>query len=200
MLLAAGVSHLLGCDKEGIILYGEADQLHACRTDLSACLTPNRPKGSLQDALKGADVFIGLSVGNVLTADDLDLMAPDRIVFAMANPDPEVSPALAISHCRIFATGRSDFPNQINNALAFPGIFRGALDVQGYEINESMKLAAAKALAETIPRSALSEDYIIPSVFDKEVVPRIARAVAIAARETGVARRRPKFSEERPLS
>jgi malate dehydrogenase (oxaloacetate-decarboxylating) len=200
MLLAAGASHLLGCDKEGIILYGEADQLRACRTDLSACLTPNRPKGSLRDALKGADVFIGLSVGNVLTADDLDLMAPDRIVFAMANPDPEVSPALAISHCRIFATGRSDFPNQINNALAFPGIFRGALDVQASEINESMKLAAAKALAETIPRSALSEDYIIPSVFDKEVVPRIARAVAIAARETGVARRRPKFSEERPLS
>jgi malate dehydrogenase (oxaloacetate-decarboxylating) len=200
MLLAAGASHLLGCDKEGIILYGEADQLRACRTDLSACLTPNRPKGSLRDALKGADVFIGLSVGNVLTADDLDLMAPDRIVFAMANPDPEVSPALAISHCRIFATGRSDFPNQINNALAFPGIFRGALDVQASEINETMKLAAAKALAETIPRSALSEDYIIPSVFDKEVVPRIARAVAIAARETGVARRRPKFSEERPLS
>ena len=200
MLLAAGASHLLGCDKEGIILYGEADQLRACRTDLSACLTPNRPKGSLRDALKGADVFIGLSVGNVLTAHDLDLMAPDRIVFAMANPDPEVSPALAISHCRIFATGRSDFPNQINNALAFPGIFRGALDVQASEINESMKLAAAKALAGTIPRSALSEDYIIPSVFDKEVVPRIARAVAIAASETGVARRRSKFSEERPLS
>jgi malate dehydrogenase (oxaloacetate-decarboxylating) len=195
MLLAAGVSHLLGCDKEGIILYGEADQLRACRTDLAACLTRDRPKGSLRDALKGADVFIGLSVGNVLKADDLDLMALDRIVFAMANPDPEVSPELAISHCRIFATGRSDFPNQINNALAFPGIFRGALDVQAFEINESMKLAAARALAETIPRSALSEDYIIPSVFDKEVVPRLARAVAIAARETGVARRRQKFSD-----
>ncbi|HSB43390.1 MAG TPA: NAD-dependent malic enzyme [Nitrospira sp.] len=200
MLLAAGASHLLGCDKEGIILSGEADQLRACRTDLSSCLTPHRPKGSLRDALKGADVFIGLSVPNVLTADDLDLMAPDRIVFAMANPDPEVSPALAISHCRIFATGRSDFPNQINNALAFPGIFRGALDVQASEINESMKLAAARALAETIPRAALSEDYIIPSVFDKEVVPRLARAVAAAARETGVTRRRPKFSEERPPS
>lgn len=195
MLLAAGVSHLLGCDKEGIILYGDADQLRACRTDLAACLTRDRPKGSLRDALKGADVFIGLSVGNVLKADDLDLMALDRIVFAMANPDPEVSPELAISHCRIFATGRSDFPNQINNALAFPGIFRGALDVQASEINESMKLAAARALAETIPRSALSEDYIIPSVFDKEVVPRLARAVAIAARETGVARRRQKFSD-----
>ena len=198
MLLAAGVSNLLGCDKEGIILHGEPEQLRACRTDLSTCLTPNRPLGSLSDALRGADVFIGLSVGNVLKAEDLELMAGDRIVFAMANPDPEVSPELAISHCRIFATGRSDFPNQINNALVFPGIFRGALDVQATEINESMKLAAAKALADTIPRAALSEDYIIPSVFDKDIVPRVARAVAAAARDTGAARRRPRISEERP--
>ncbi|HXH86213.1 MAG TPA: malic enzyme-like NAD(P)-binding protein, partial [Nitrospira sp.] len=107
---------------------------------------------------------------------------------------------LAVSHCRIFATGRSDFPNQINNALTFPGIFRGALDVQASEINETMKLAAARALAETIPRSALSEEYIVPSLFDKEIVPRLARAVAAAARDTGVARRRPKISEEKPLS
>jgi malate dehydrogenase (oxaloacetate-decarboxylating) len=148
--------------------------------------------------LKNADVFIGLSVGNLLNADDLDLMASDRIVFAMANPDPEVPPELALSHCRIFATGRSDFPNQINNALAFPGIFRGALDVQANEINESMKLAAARALAETIPRAALSEDYIIPSLFDKDVVPRVARAVAAAAHASGAARRRLKLSEERP--
>ena len=125
-------------------------------------------------------------------------MARDRIVFAMANPDPEVSPELALSHCRIFATGRSDFPNQINNALVFPGIFRGALDVQATEISESMKLAAAKALADTIPKAALSEDYIIPSVFDKDVVPRVARAVAAAARDTGAARRRTRISEERP--
>jgi malate dehydrogenase (oxaloacetate-decarboxylating) len=198
MLLAAGVSHLLGCDKEGIILQGDSAHLRACRTDLSACLTPHRPQGTLRDALKNADVFIGLSVGNLLSADDLDLMVPDRVVFAMANPDPEVSPELALSHCRIFATGRSDFPNQINNALAFPGIFRGALDVQASEINESMKLAAARALAETIPRAALSEDYIIPSVFDKDVVPRVARAVAAAAHASGVARRRFKLSEERP--
>ena len=198
MLLAAGVSNLLGCDKEGIILYGDTEQLRASRTDLTACLTPDQPRGSLRDALRGADVFIGLSVGNILKADDLDLMARDRIVFAMANPDPEVSPELAISHCRIFATGRSDFPNQINNALVFPGIFRGALDVQATEINESMKLAAAKALADTIPKAALSEDYIIPSVFDKDIVPRVARAVAAAARDTGAARRRSRISEERP--
>ena len=192
ILLAAGASHLLGCDQEGIILYGEAEQLRACRTDLRSCLTPERPRGTLRDALKGADVFIGLSVGNVLTVDDLESMVPDRIVFALANPDPEVSPELGVSHAAIFATGRSDYPNQINNALAFPGIFRGALDVQASEINEAMKLAAAQAIAHVIPEGTLSEDYIIPSVFDKEVVPRVARAVAVAARATGVARRRPK--------
>ncbi len=192
MLLAAGVSRLIGCDKEGIILRGEAEQLRACRTDLNACLTRGTPQGTLHDALRGADVFIGLSVSGVLQAEDLDLMADDRIVFAMANPDPEVSPELAQSHCRIFATGRSDAPNQINNALAFPGIFRGALDVQASEINETMRLAAAKALAASISRSALSEEYIIPSLFDKNVVPRVAQAVAAAARETGVARRRQK--------
>ncbi len=196
MLLAAGVSHLFGCDKEGIILSGDAEQLRSYRTDLTACLTHDKPKGTLRDALKGADVFIGLSVGNVLTAEDLDVMAPDRIVFAMANPDPEVSPELAASHCRIFATGRSDYPNQINNALAFPGIFRGALDVQANAINEAMKLAAAKAIAHAIPEGSLSEDYIIPSLFDKNVVPRVAQAVAAAARDSGVARRRERANDQ----
>lgn len=196
MLLAAGVSHLLGCDKEGIILHGEAEQLRACRNDLTACFTRDAPKGTLRDALKNADVFIGLSVGNILSAEDLEVMAPDRVVFAMANPDPEVPPELAASHCRIFATGRSDYPNQINNALAFPGIFRGALDVQASEINEAMKLAAAKAIAHVIPEGALSEDYIIPSLFDKKVVPRVARAVATAARDSGVARRRARSDDQ----
>jgi malate dehydrogenase (oxaloacetate-decarboxylating) len=200
MLLAAGVSYLVGCDQEGIILRGEAEQLRACREDLASCLTRGRSQGSLRDALAGADVFIGLSVGNVLRADDLDLMAPDRIVFAMANPDPEVSPELAASHCRIFATGRSDYPNQINNALAFPGMFRGALDVQSREINENMKLATAKAIADAIPADLLSDDYIIPSLFDKDVAPRVARAVAVAAYETGVARRRLKFKDDPPAA
>jgi malate dehydrogenase (oxaloacetate-decarboxylating) len=196
MLLAAGLSHLIGCEPNGIVLRGDGEQLRSCRTDLTPCMTKDRPQGTLRDALKGADVFIGLSVGHILTAEDLDLLAIDRIVFAMANPEPEVSPELAVSHCRIFATGRSDYPNQINNALAFPGIFRGALDVQARDINESMKLAAAKALAETIPSAALSEDYIVPSVFDKTVVPRVAKAVAAAARETGVARRRSKPGDD----
>jgi malate dehydrogenase (oxaloacetate-decarboxylating) len=196
MLLAAGLSHLVGCEIQGIVLRGDGQQLWACRKDLTSCMTPDHPQGTLREALKGADVFIGLSIGNILTAEDLDVMAADRIVFAMANPDPEVPRELAASHCRIFATGRSDYPNQINNALAFPGIFRGALDVQASDINEAMKLAAAKALAETIPSAALSEDYIIPSVFDKQVVPRVAKAVAAAARETGVARRRTKLSDD----
>jgi malate dehydrogenase (oxaloacetate-decarboxylating) len=195
ILLAAGAAHVLGCDKEGIILCGEFEQLRACRTDLRACFTRDSPKGTLRDALKGADVFIGLSVSNVVTADDLDVMAPDRIVFALANPDPEVSPELGTAHSTIFATGRSDYPNQINNALAFPGIFRGALDVQASQINEAMKLAAAQAIAHVIPENTLSEDYIIPSVFDKEVVPRVARAVAAAARASGVARRRAKADD-----
>ncbi|MEW6247738.1 MAG: NAD-dependent malic enzyme [Nitrospirota bacterium] len=198
MLLAAGVSHLVGCEPEGIVLTGEADQLRASRNDLSAWIHRDRPQGTLHDALKGADVFIGLSVGNILKPEDLDLMAPDRIVFAMANPDPEIAPQLAVPRCRIFATGRSDHPNQINNALAFPGIFRGALDVQARDINEAMKLAAAQAIAKVVPEAALSEDYIIPSVFDKEVVPKVAKAVAAAARDTGVARRRSRQSDEAP--
>ena len=198
ILLADGVSHLLGCGRHGIVLSGDPDRLRTCRHDLATCIQADRPTGTLQDALKGADVFIGLSVGNVLRPEDLDLMAHDRIVFAMANPDPEIAPDLAMSRCRVFATGRSDYPNQINNVLAFPGMFRGALDVQASDINEAMKLAAAEAIATIIPESTLSEDYIIPSVFDKQVVQRVSKAVADAARATGVARRRSRIAEDAP--
>lgn len=196
ILLAAGACHLVGCDREGIVLMGEAEELRACRTDLQACIRRDRPRGTLQEALRGADVFIGLSVGNVLMREDLERMNQDRIVFAMANPDPEIDPKVGDEASRIFATGRSDFPNQINNALAYPGIFRGALDVQAREINESMKLAAAQAIADAVPASALSEDYIIPSLFDREIVPRVAKAVSAAARESGVARRRAKIDDD----
>lgn len=196
ILLAAGASHLIGCDKEGIVLMGDAEELRACRTDLQACIRRDQPRGTLHDALKGADVFIGLSVGNVLDREDLERMNQDRIVFAMANPDPEIEPKVGDEASRIFATGRSDFPNQINNALSFPGIFRGALDVQASEINEAMKLAAAEAIAGCVPAEALSEDYIIPSVFDRDVVPRVAKAVAAAARATGVARRRIRIDDD----
>lgn len=192
ILLAAGVTRLIGCSREGIVLSGDPERLRANRSALAASVQRGRPSGTLQDALKGADVFIGLSVGNILQPADLDLMDKDRIVFAMANPDPEIAPDLAVSRCRIFATGRSDYPNQINNVLAFPGIFRGALNVQARDINEAMKLAAAEAIADIIPENALSEDYIIPSVFDKQVVHQVSLAVAAAARETGIARRLPK--------
>jgi len=189
MLVTAGVRQITGCGRQGIILAEPPERLFACHDDLLSCVHRDRPKGTLRDALKDADVFIGLSTANLLTPEDLDLMAPDRIVFAMANPDAEIKPELARSRCRIFATGRSDYPNQINNALAFPGIFRGALDVQAREINDVMKMAAARAIAGIIQGDTLTEDCIIPSVFDKQVVPRVAAAVAQTARETGVARK-----------
>jgi len=189
ILLTAGARQIIGCGRQGMIMAEPPERLLACRDNLLSCVHRDRPKGTLQDALKGADVFIGLSSANLLIPADLDLMATDRIVFAMANPDPEIKPELAMGRCRIFATGRSDYPNQINNALAFPGIFRGALDVQAREINDSMKMAAAHAIAGIIPGDTLTEDYIIPSVFDKQVVPQVAQAVAQAARETGVARK-----------
>ncbi len=190
LLLAAGVGRLVGCDKAGILLAGESEELRNLGDALPERVAGAQPMGTLQDALRGADVFIGLSVSKVLQPTDLDLMEKDRIVFAMANPDPEISPGLAMTRCRIFATGRSDLPNQINNLLGFPGIFRGALDVQARDINEPMLLAAAEAIATLIPRDTLGEDYVIPSVFDKQVVKQVSEAVAQAARTTGVARRR----------
>ncbi|MBI3466644.1 MAG: NAD-dependent malic enzyme [Planctomycetes bacterium] len=190
ILLAAGVRHLIGCDRPGAVLRAVDDSLGRARRDLRACINFDKPILTLQQALTGADVFIGLSAGNIVRPADLQLMARDRVVFAMANPDPEIAPAVAAPLCRVLATGRSDFPNQVNNLLAFPGIFRGALDVRAREINEPMKLAAAHAIAGVIPEDHLSEDYIVPSVFDKRVVRAVARGVARAAHESGVARRR----------
>jgi malate dehydrogenase (oxaloacetate-decarboxylating) len=189
ILLAAGVTHLIGCDRPGAVLRAAGDDLARARADLRAAMDFNQPFQSLREALAGADVFIGVSAANILQPDDLAVMAEDRIVFAMANPDPEIAPDLAAPLCRIIATGRSDYPNQVNNLLAFPGIFRGALDVRAREINEPMKLAAARAIAAVIPEDHLSEDYIVPSVFDRKVVRAVASAVADAARDSGVARR-----------
>ena len=155
----------------------------------------NEPSGTLHEAMRGADVFIGVSAANILKPDDLELMGRDRIVFAMANPDPEIAPDVAAPLCRVLATGRSDYANQVNNVLAFPGVFRGALDARASDINEPMKLAAARAIASVIPDEHLSEDYIIPSVFNKQVVHAVARAVAKAAHDSGVARRTPSSEE-----
>ncbi len=190
LLLAAGVGHLAGCDKAGVLLAGDTELIRNRRQDLPELVKQAEPSGTLQDALKRADVFIGLSAGNIVQPGDLELMDQDRIVFAMANPDPEIAPELAAPLCRVFATGRSDLPNQINNLLGFPGIFRGALDVQASDINESMLLAAADAIAGAIPEDTLSEDYVVPSAFDRTVVERVSKAVAQTARGTGVARRR----------
>jgi malate dehydrogenase (oxaloacetate-decarboxylating) len=149
----------------------------------------NGKKGSLKDAMKNADVFIGVSVANVVTEEMVKSMNKDAIIFAMANPVPEIMPDLAKkAGARVVGSGRSDFPNQINNVLAFPGVFRGALDVRATDINEEMKLAAAYAIADIIRGEELREDYVIPDPFDKRVVSNIAAAVSKAARETGVAR------------
>ncbi len=195
LLIAAGVGEIKGCDKKGLVLDESMRVLRETNEHLTNFIHYDQPSGTLRDALKDADVLIGLSIGNILKAEDLNPMAPDAIVFALANPDPEISPEAASKKCRIYASGRSDYPNQSNNLLAFPGIFRGALDVRAKEINQPMKLAAARALASVIPEDALNEEYIIPSVFDKNVVPTIAKAVANAARESGIARRTPKHEE-----
>ena len=186
LLLAAGAAHLRGCDKQGLVLTGQPEALRRSRHNLPGLIRHAHPLGTLRQALRDAHVFIGLSVGNVLAPDDVRLMAKDPIVFALANPDPELPPELGHRHCRIYATGRSDDPNQINNLLAFPGMFRGALDARATRFNEPMLLAAASALADLVPARSLSEPCIIPSVFDPRVVPAIAKAVSQTARDTGV--------------
>ena len=190
MMLLAGVKHLVACSRKGVVFSTEKSSLRAAKKDFMAQIDRDNPGKSLKEALVGADIFVGVSSANILSAKDLKRMKKDRIVFAMANPDPEILPAEAMKVSRIFATGRSDFPNQINNALAFPGIFRGALDVRARTINEEMKLAAANAIASLISRDQLSEEYIIPSIFDKRVVPAVSEAVSQAAIKTGVAGRR----------
>ena len=189
LLIEAGATHIKGCDKKGLVLDHPIKKLREKRHQLHSLIHYDQPTGTLQDALKDAHVVIGLSAKHALKPEDLAFMAKDPIVFALANPDPEISPQDAIPYCRVYASGRSDYPNQCNNLLAFPGIFRGALDVQAKTINEAMLLAAAHALASLVPSSALNEEYIIPSVFDKKVVSHVAKAVAKAAVEQKVARR-----------
>jgi len=188
MLLDIGVKNIVGCDRHGAIYKGR-DHLDESKKGYAECTNPNSEKGSLHDVIKNADVFVGLSAPNVLTVDDLKKMNKDPIVFAMANPDPEIMPEIANPYVAVMATGRSDYPNQINNVLAFPGIFRGALDCHASDINAEMKLAAAYAIASCVDEKALSRDYIIPSVFNTHVAQAVAEAVMLAARKSGVARR-----------
>ena len=188
IMMAAGATNVVGCDSKGIVHEGRKD-LNPSKKWFAEHTNPEGKTGVLSDAVTGADLFLGLSAPDVLTVEHLKSMNDDPIVFAMANPDPEIRPELALGKARIIATGRSDYPNQINNVLCFPGIFRGALDVRAREIDEEMKLAAGEAIAGVIPEDDLSEDYIIPSVFDERVAPAVAEAVSEQAKETGMARR-----------
>ena len=197
IMIAAGVRNIVGCDRGGII--------HRRRTDMNSMkqwyaehTNPNGDAGSLQDAMAGADVFLGLSAPGVIGVADLQKMAKNPIVFAMANPTPEIMPEQAEPYVAVMATGRSDYPNQINNVLCFPGIFRGALDARASTINEAMKMAAAHAIAAAIGPDELHAEYIVPSVFDKRIAETVARAVDEAAHRTGVARRGARDEALRP--
>ena len=189
ILLAAGVRDIVGCDRLGAVHRGRPG-LSGVKRDYAAVTNPRDLHGSADEALEGADVFIGVSQPGAISVEGVGRMGDRAIVFAMANPTPEVPPEAIEATVEVVATGRSDYPNQINNVLAFPGVFRGALDVRAREINEEMKVAAAHAIAETIADTELSADYIVPSVFNRAVAPAVAAAVAHAAEETGVARRR----------
>jgi len=188
-LMSAGVKKAILCDSKGIIYEGRKENMNPAKEEMAKVTNREMIKGTLADAIIGADVFIGLSVGGILKQEMVKSMANDPIIFAMANPIPEIMPEEAkAAGARIVATGRSDFPNQVNNCLGFPAIFKGALKVRASDINEEMKLAAAQAIASIIPEDKLSEDNIIPNVFNPKVVEAESEAVAKAAIETGVAR------------
>ena len=189
LLLTAGVKHITLCDRKGAIYEGRTEGMNPIKEEMAKMTNLEKRNGSLADMLVGADVFIGVSASGVVTTEMVKTMNQDAILFACANPTPEIFPDDAkAGGARVVATGRSDFPNQINNVLAFPGIFRGAFDVRAKDINDEMKLAASRALAELITDEELSEDYIIPKAFDPRVGKAVAAAVADAARKTGVAR------------
>ena len=188
LLQAVGTKHIILCDTKGAIYEGRLEGMNPYKEDIARITNKRKEAGSLVDVIKGADVFIGVSVAKWVTEEMVRSMNKDAIIMAMANPEPEIMPELAKkAGARIVCTGRSDFPNQVNNLLAFPGIFRGALDVRATDINTEMKIAAATAIASLIPEEELSEDNIIISPFDKRVAPRVASAVAQAAIDTGVA-------------
>lgn len=189
LLLTSGAKDVTMCDRTGAIYEGRETGMNPVKEEMAKITNLRKEKGSLADIVKGADVFIGVSAPKALTVDMVKTMNQDAIVFACANPTPEIFPDEAkAGGAKVVATGRSDFPNQINNVLAFPGIFRGAFDVRAKDINDEMKIAAAKALAGLISDEELNEDYIIPAAFDERVGGTVAKAVAKAARESGVAR------------
>ena len=188
LLLSAGAKNIIGCDRAGALYLGREEHMNPAKQRYAQMTNPERLKGTLSEVIAGADVFIGLSGPGILTIDDVRKMADKPIVFAMSNPDPEISPEIARPEVAVMATGRSDYPNQINNVLAFPGVFRGALDGRATKITEAMKIAAAKAIASCVPEDQLCPDYIIPSALDEEVAYRVAQAVRSTAEEEGITR------------
>jgi malate dehydrogenase (oxaloacetate-decarboxylating) len=190
LLMAVGCRHIIGCDRTGALYAGRRENMNSMKAWFAEHTNEKRMRGTIGDALKGADVFVGLSGPGVVSAKDIRRMAKRPVVFAMANPVPEVMPEEVRDIVTVMATGRSDYPNQINNVLGFPGFFRGLLDVRARTVNDEMKIAAAQGIASIIKPSELGEEYIIPSVFDKRVVEAVASGVARAAVQTGVARRR----------
>lgn len=188
LLLKMGAGNIIMCDKEGILSVGR-EWMNPAQGKMAKITNKDNITGTLADAMKGADIFIGVSAPNVVTEELVKSMAKDAIVFPMANPVPEIHPLKAKNAgARVVGTGRSDYPNQINNVLAFPGIFRGALDCRASDINEEMKIAAAKAIASLVSDEELTEDYILPKAFDERVGKTVAKAVEDAARESGIAR------------
>ncbi|HLB12998.1 MAG TPA: NAD-dependent malic enzyme [Dehalococcoidia bacterium] len=194
LLMEVGVKDIVCCDRTGVVCRERAENMNPPKRWIAENTNPRGVRGTLGDAMEGADFFLGVSGPGVLSVDDLKVMARDPIVFAMANPVPEIMPEEAAPYVRIMATGRSDYANQVNNALCFPGFFRGLLDTRVREINSEMKIAAAQAIASAVTEHQLHEDYIIPSIFNRTVVHLVARAVAKAAYKTGQARKRqPSF-------
>ncbi len=189
MMKALGIKNIIGFDRTGA-LYAGRDNMNEAKQSYAAETNPDKLKGNIHEIIKDADLFVGLSGPNIIGEDDVKKMAKDAIVFAMSNPTPEIMPELAYPHVAVVGTGRSDYPNQINNVLCFPGIFHGALRCNASDINEEMKMAAAHAIADSIPAESLCADYIIPSVFDKSVVRKVSKAVQQAAKDTGIAKRK----------
>jgi len=189
LLISSGIKNITLCDRSGAIYEGRETNMNPVKVEMSKITNPDMRRGTLAEVIAGADVFIGVSAPGALTADMVKTMAKDAVIFACANPTPEIFPEDALAGgAKIVATGRSDYPNQVNNVLAFPGIFRGTFDVRASDINDEMKIAAAEAIAKLISEDELAPDYIIPKAFDPRVGKAVAEAVAEAARRTGVAR------------
>jgi malate dehydrogenase (oxaloacetate-decarboxylating) len=189
MLRAYGIRNMVVCDRAGAIYKGRRRDMAPHKKTIAERTNPRGVRGSVSEAMRGADVFIGLSAPNIITPEDIRGMAREPVVFALANPEPEIAPEDALPLVRVLATGRSDYPNQINNMLSFPGIFRGLLDVRARGVNEDVKFAAAGAIAHCLKDDELHEDYIVPSIFDRKVVASVSHAVAETAKKTGLGRK-----------